>query len=1006
MSPVVRLHLKKLILWAAPLAGLACGGDGGTDVVLPSLRVTTATTGVELDPDGYAVSVDGHVPQPIGSNATSTVDRLAEGQHTVELSGISGNCAVGGENPRSVGVTPGATTTVAFTITCSPVGGSVGSIQVVTTTIGSGTDPDGFALLLDGIDQGPIGVSATSSIGGLTPGSHTIGLTGLAANCQVSGDNPHTVTVLGGGTAQVAFAITCTAPGPTTGNLEIATVTTGPAQDADGYQVSVDGAPSQPIGTNATVTVANVSAAQHSVQLLGLAANCSVTGTNPLQATVPAGGTARLAFAVACTPTGPTTGTLEIATVTSGPSQDPDGYLVSIDGGTNQPIGTSATVRLTNVTAAQHTVELLGLAANCGVTGDNPLGVAVEPGETARVSFAVTCAATAGSLRVIIEGLPAGAAGAVTVTGPGNFSQVVTETRTLSPLTPQTYTVSAADVVSGSTTYTPSVSRPSVLVAAGTTERVTVSYTPAVVVPTLNLRIDGFYLTQSTQTYASGVPLVAGRAGYLRVFVLANESNTARPTVRVRFRNGSSTTTRTINAPGGSTPTTVQEGVLGSSWNLPVEAALIRPGLSIEATVDPGGSIAESNESDNQTTKTLTFPTAAPAPARIRFVSVQQGSSAAGNVSNPDELMAVARRMHPLNAIEVDVHSTVFTASAPLLPGTNGDGDGWSQLVSDLDGLRVAEGSNRTYFGIVKLTYGRSDGLVGIAFQERPTAVGWDDPADASRVVAHELGHTWGRRHSPCGNPPPGTIDGQYPHTGGTIGVFGFDVAAGRLKERSVPDIMGYCVNPAPWISDYTYRAVMAFRQANPGSVVASAVPQPSLLIWGRIVNGRPVLEPAFEVVTRPNLPSRPGPYSVSATGVDGSRLFTLSFDVAAVEDQAAGNGHFAFAVPLGQASASRLASLRLEGPTGGASSSRPLAQLRTGPASESIVLRRAGENVSIRWNAAAHPMIMVRDPDTGEVLSFARGGTALVRTAKDQLDLDVSDGVRSQRVRLAISRS
>jgi hypothetical protein len=50
--------------------------------------------------------------------------------------------------------------------------------------------------------------------------------------------------------------------------------------------------------------------------------------------------------------------------------------------------------------------------------------------------------------------------------------------------------------------------------------------------------------------------------------------------------------------------------------------------------------------------------------------------------------------------------------------------------------------------------------------------------------------------------------------------------------------------------------------------------------------------------------------------------------------------------------------------------------------------------------------MIMVRDPDTGEVLSFARGGRAVVQTSKGLLDLDISDGVRSQRVRLAISRS
>jgi hypothetical protein len=50
--------------------------------------------------------------------------------------------------------------------------------------------------------------------------------------------------------------------------------------------------------------------------------------------------------------------------------------------------------------------------------------------------------------------------------------------------------------------------------------------------------------------------------------------------------------------------------------------------------------------------------------------------------------------------------------------------------------------------------------------------------------------------------------------------------------------------------------------------------------------------------------------------------------------------------------------------------------------------------------------MIMVRDPDTGEVLSFGRGGSALIQTAKSQLDLDISDGIRSHRLRLAINRS
>jgi hypothetical protein len=277
-------------------------------------------------------------------------------------------------------------------------------------------------------------------------------------------------------------------------------------------------------------------------------------------------------------------------------------------------------------------------------------------------------------------------------------------------------------------------------------------------------------------------------------------------------------------------------------------------------------------------------------------------------------------------------------------------------------------------------------------------------------VVAHELGHTWGRRHSPCGSPPAGTIDEVYPSTGpyagGKIGVFGFDVTAGSLKPPSVPDIMGYCVNPSPWVSDYTYRAVMDFRQANPGSVVASAVPQPSVLIWGRIENGRPVLEPAFQIVTRPSLPQRPGPYSVTATAADGTQLFTLSFDAAVAADDPQGSGHFAFAVPLDQARATRLASLRLAGPGGMVASSRPRASLQLGAAGAGVTARREGRSVVLQWNGSVHPTIMVRDPDTGEVLSFARGGNARVWTSKGELDLELSDGVKSQRLRLAISRS
>ena len=1010
MYSAVRPRFKKLFLWAAPLAALACGGEGGTDIVLPSLRVTTVTTGVELDQDGYGVAIDGGSAQSIALDGTLTVDRLTEGTHTIVLSDLAANCAAQGDNPRQVSVSAGVTASAAFAIVCSPSAALPGTLQVATTTTGPGTDPDGFALLLDGGDGGPIGVSAVSSLTEVAAGSHSIGLTGLAANCQVSGENPRTLDVPAGGTAQVAFQVTCAALSPATGTLRAITTTGGAGIDPDGYALLLDGVERGLLGVNATVSLIGVAAGSHTVGLTGLAANCRVSGENPRAVPVPAGGTAEISFAVTCTAAGPTTGSLSIATVTTGPAQDADGYQVSVDGAASQPIGVTATLRLANLSVAQHSVRLAGLASNCSVTGANPIGVAVGAGETAQVSFAITCVATVGSLTITVSGLPAGAAAGVTVSGPANFSQAVTETRTLNALVPGNYAVRAGDVTSGGTTYRASVGQPSVPVAAGVTASVTVSYTPVARTPTLNLRIDGLYLTQSTQTPASTVPLVANRAAFLRVFVVANESNTAQPRVRVQFfRDGTLTTSRTIAASQGSVPIRVDEAelLLGRSWNVPVEASLIQPGLAIVAEVDDGNTIEESSETDNRFpgSGSKSFVVQPVSGAAIRFVRVFQAANGLeGSVGNTSELLDLSRRMYPLNSVQADVRASVLTVNGPLLPR---DENSWGQVLSDLDGARTADpdGSAWTYYGVVKLNYGRQEGIVGQAFQETGLAIGWDDPSDAGRVVAHELGHTWGRRHSPCGGPPSASVDPLYPYAGGRIGVYGMDVARTDLKPPSTADIMGYCFSE-PWISDYTYRNVMAFRAAHFPTAGAQAIPQRSLLVWGRLVNGRPVLEPAFEVVTRPSLPKQPGPYTITATGADGARLIRLSFDIASAQDESPGNGHFAFAVPLNQVDATRLASLRLEGPTGGTPETPARPELPGRAGTTSIVARRVGPNVSLQWDAIAFPMIMVRNPDTGEVLSFARGGDALVRTAKAALDLDISDGVRSQRRRVAINRS
>jgi hypothetical protein len=52
--------------------------------------------------------------------------------------------------------------------------------------------------------------------------------------------------------------------------------------------------------------------------------------------------------------------------------------------------------------------------------------------------------------------------------------------------------------------------------------------------------------------------------------------------------------------------------------------------------------------------------------------------------------------------------------------------------------------------------------------------------------------------------------------------------------------------------------------------------------------------------------------------------------------------------------------------------------------------------NVSVRWRAQGARMALIRDRRTGQVLSFARGSGARVRAPSDDIEIILSDGVRS----------
>ena len=609
-----------------------------------------------------------------------------------------------------------------------------------------------------------------------------------------------------------------------------------------------------------------------------------------------------------------------------------------------------------------------------------------------------TPAPTVGSLLVSVSGLPPGTAAAVTVSGPDGYSHAVSASEMLSDLAPGGYTVTAQAVSSGGHDYNPSAAVQNVTVSHVAQASANVAYGEVGAGGGFNLRIDGMYLTQSVQTYAGAVPLVKDRDGYLRVFVTASESNLAAPAVRVRFfLGGVLASESTIVPPGVGVPLSPNQSALSNSWNIAVPKTLIQPNLSIQAEVDPSNAVAEVNEGDNlfpASGTPLAMDVRATSPFSVRLVPISQTvNGRVGNVSsaNKDGFFPAAMRMHPLAAYDAEVGS-VLTTAAPALDKDNTNG-AWGTILAELDAVRVNDGSSRYYFGVVNPNY--SAGVAGIGYVGRPTALGWDK-GGGDQVAAHEWGHNWGRSHAPCGG--AGNPDTHYPYTGGTIGVYGFDVGAGTVKPPTSTDVMGYCSNE--WISDYTYTGVLTFRLAETDVAAGFAqAMQPCLLVWGRIVNGEPVLEPSFQIVTRPSLPRATGPYRVEGTAADGSRIFGLSFTPVAVADDPRGDAHFAFAVPLQPDRAARLDRVRLSMP------GRPAVTLRGRSASPAEVrsTRVRPGVVALEWDAAAQPVAMVRDPVTGHVLGFARGGHAEIATGRDDIEVQLSSGVGGVPTRVGV---
>ncbi|MFN9205210.1 MAG: hypothetical protein ACK6DP_19390 [Gemmatimonas sp.] len=519
-----------------------------------------------------------------------------------------------------------------------------------------------------------------------------------------------------------------------------------------------------------------------------------------------------------------------------------------------------------------------------------------------------------GRLVLGATGLPAGVRPRARVQGPlqvdrfivgGEVASLPVGSYQITPLA-----VSALPDGSGPSWSPASRSVPRVVTTA-TADTVTVSYASNPSAP--NLTIDRVTITQAVQRADNSIPLVAGREALLRAYGRAARAGVRAVPARVRLFEGTTVLgALVLTPPVGSVPLEPLESDLASTYAIRLAGDLVRSSLRLVVDVDPDSTLGETQRSDNVwpagATPRALNATVVP-PFTVRFVPVTIGT-ATGDISarTQTRFLHTARTLWPLAQVTSDVRTPLVSA-APVLHPTDANG-AWTTVLSELRALRLLDGAPPTthYYGVVPVPY--DSGTFGLGLVGSPTAVGWDR-ADADVVAAHEWGHNFGRLHAPCGDPP--NADPQFPSVGGLTGTIGWDARTSTVFGPTTADIMGYCT-PA-WVSEYSYTRVLAFRQAAALSaprLVASPGEADGLLVWGRVVRGALVLEPATDLHAPITPPAGAPTHVVDLLDADLQPLISWPIEAEVVDHGPRRDQIFAVVLPFAGDVAQRLAHVRV----------------------------------------------------------------------------------------------
>ena len=351
-------------------------------------------------------------------------------------------------------------------------------------------------------------------------------------------------------------------------------------------------------------------------------------------------------------------------------------------------------------------------------------------------------------------------------------------------------------------------------------------------------------------------PIVAGRDGMLRLFVTPGSGFTARSVLaRVTLGSGAPLEARATISRAST------DADLASTINVEIPGERLTPGVSFSVGLyDPaascgGGAGSTASRFPASGTTTLAAQSMG-GTFRVVLVPVRYGADGSGRMPDTSAANVAAFRdlmmsMYPVEDLQVTVRSTPLEWDSTV----SANGNGWSALLEECMNVRSADRppADTYYYCLFNpassfrtfCSGGCVSGLGPVpsardTFSRASIGLGF---AGSEGTFVHEVGHSLGRPHAPCGG--ASGAEASFPYSGGRIGSWGYDILTGELfNPSSHTDMMGYC-DPV-WISDYNYenlftriravRGVASVRDAMPVRYVSAIIDADGALDWGHEV--------------------------------------------------------------------------------------------------------------------------------------------------------------------------